>query len=744
MYKYTVIIISCFLFIFTAQAEVIKDIKIEGNTRVSNETIKIYGDIKINEDYSEKDLNRILENLYSTNFFEDVQIELANNTLKIKLVEHPVINQLIILGEPSNKYKEQIKKLIKSKEKDSYIKNNVAKDTEVIKQLYASLGYNFTEVQTKVRKIDNLNLDIIFEIIKGEPTKIRKITFVGDKKVRDKRLKDIIASEESKFWKIISRNTKFNQNLVNMDIRLLNNYYRSIGYYDVQIKSNSAEIDNEDGNIELIYSIDAGNRYVIKKIITNTDPVIDKNIFYPLNKDYQKAIGSYYSPFTIKKLLDKVDELIERNNLQFIEHNVEEIIEKDSITIKFNIYEGEKVLVERINVLGNYITNESVIRSEMELDEGDPFTNLGLEKSISNIKSRNIFDKVEYKMSEGSAKNLKKIDIIVTEKPTGEVSAGAGIGTNGGSFMFQVKENNYLGEGKNVAFDIEVDADSLKGTVNYTDPNYDFLGNAINYYLTSSSNDKPDQGYENTILSAGINTTFEQFNDVFTTLGLSATHDDLQTDDTASSSLKKQSGTFDDISANYGFTYDKRNRTFMPTSGSILRFNQTLPVYADKSFIANTISSSNYKTITEDIIGAGKIFISAINGLGSDDVMLSKRRGLSSKRMRGFEKGKIGPLDGTDHIGGNYAAAINFEANLPNLLPESSNTDFGLFLDFGNVWGVDYDSTIDDSNKIRSSTGAIMNWNSPLGPMNFTFATNLSKASTDVTESFNFNLGTTF
>ena len=744
MYKYKVIIISCFLFIFTAQAEVIKDIKIEGNTRVSNETIKIYGDIKINEDYSEKDLNRILENLYSTNFFEDVQIELANNTLKIKLVEHPVINQLIILGEPSNKYKEQIKKLIKSKEKDSYIKNNVAKDTEVIKQLYASLGYNFTEVQTKVRKIDNLNLDIIFEIIKGEPTKISKITFVGDKKVRDKRLKDIIASEESKFWKIISRNTKFNQNLVNMDIRLLNNYYRSIGYYDVQIKSNSAEIDNEDGNIELIYSIDAGNRYVIKKIITNTDPVIDKNIFYPLNKDYQKAIGSYYSPFTIKKLLDKVDELIERNNLQFIEHNVEEIIEKDSITIKFNIYEGEKVLVERINVLGNYITNESVIRSEMELDEGDPFTNLGLEKSISNIKSRNIFDKVEYKMSEGSAKNLKKIDIIVTEKPTGEVSAGAGIGTNGGSFMFQVKENNYLGEGKNVAFDIEVDADSLKGTVNYTDPNYDFLGNAINYYLTSSSNDKPDQGYENTILSAGINTTFEQFNDVFTTLGLSATHDDLQTDDTASSSLKKQSGTFDDISANYGFTYDKRNRTFMPTSGSILRFNQTLPVYADKSFIANTISSSNYKTITEDIIGVGKIFISAINGLGSDDVMLSKRRGLSSKRMRGFEKGKIGPLDGTDHIGGNYAAAINFEANLPNLLPESSNTDFGLFLDFGNVWGVDYDSTIDDSNKIRSSTGAIMNWNSPLGPMNFTFATNLSKASTDVTESFNFNLGTTF
>ena len=725
-------------------AEVIKKINISGNSRVSEETIKIYGDIKINQDYTEKDLNKILNNLFSTNFFEDVQIELSNNILSINLIEHPVINQLIIIGEPSKKYKEQIIKLIQSKEKDSYIKNNIAKDVDTIKQLYASLGYNFTEVDTKVRKVDNSNLDVIFEINKGNPTKILKITFVGDKKIRDKRLRDVVASEEHKFWKVITRNTKFNQNLVNMDKRLLENYYKSIGYYDVKIQSNSAEINKKDGNIELIYSIDAGNRYIIKKIITNADPVIDKNIFYPLNKEYQKSAGSYYSPFKVKKLLDKIDELIEINNLQFIEHNVEEIIEQDSIVIKFNIYEGEKILVERINIFGNSITNESVIRSEMELDEGDPFTNLSLEKSIANIRSRNIFKDVNYKISDGSAKNLKTIDINVEEKPTGEISAGAGIGTNGGSFAFNIKENNYLGEGKNVGFNIEVDQDSLRGTLNYTDPNYDFLGNAVDYYVTSSTNDKPEQGYENTIIGAGISTTFEQYNDVDATLGISATHDDLQTLDSASASLKKQSGTFNEISGNYGFSFDKRNRSFMPTDGSIISFSQSLPIYADKSFIANTFSASSYKTITENVIGAAKILVSTVNGLGSDDVRLSKRRSLGSSRLRGFEKGKVGPLDGSDHIGGNYAAAVNFEANLPNLLPESSNTEFGLFLDFGNVWGVDYDDSIDESNKIRSSTGGVINWNSPLGPMNFTLSTNISKASTDVTESFNFNLGTTF
>ena len=130
--------------------------------------------------------------------------------------------------------------------------------------------------------------------------------------------------------------------------------------------------------------------------------------------------------------------------------------------------------------------------------------------------------------------------------------------------------------------------------------------------------------------------------------------------------------------------------------------------------------------------------------MGSDDVRLSKRRNLSGKRLRGFEKGKVGPLDGSDHIGGNYAASLNFEANLPNILPENTNTDLGVFLDFGNIWGVDYDSTIDKSNKVRSTTGLALNWMSPIGPMSFVLSQNISKANTDKTESFRFNLGTTF
>ena len=743
MFKTFILILVTFFYITISSAEVINKIEVSGNSRVSSETIQIYGNVKINQDIQEQDINKILNNLYSTNFFEDVKISLINKTLKITVEEYPVINQLVIIGETSNRIMDEIKKILKLKAKDSFILSNLSSDVDTIKNLYSSTGFNFVQVDTKTRVIDDKNIDLIFEIQKGDPTKISKIIFKGDKKVREKRLRDVIASEEDKFWKFISRNTKFSRNLINLDIRLLLNYYKSMGYYDVKINSSSAEIQNSN-NVIITYSIDAGNRYIIKKITTNVDPVFDKNLFYDLNNDYKKITGDYYSPFKIKNLLEKIDQLIEDNNLQFVEHNVEEIIEGNAIIVKFNIFEGPKVLVERINVLGNNVTNESVVRGELLLDEGDPFTKLGLEKSISEIKSRNIFRSVESKVLQGSSSDLKVIDITVEEQPTGEIMAGAGIGTSGGTVGFTVKENNWLGQGKNIGFDIELDSESLSGVVSYTDPNYDFLGNSINYYISSTSNDKPDQGYENSLINAGIGTSFEQYEDIFAKLGVSASYDDLQTTDAASDSLKKQSGAFKEIEGSYGFSYDRRNRSFKPTNGSLLTFNQSLPIYADRSFISNTISSSFYEPISEDVIGAAKFIFSAVNGIGGDDVRVSKRKSLSSKRLRGFERGKVGPVDGKDHIGGNYAAVLNFEVNLPKVLPETTKTDINFFLDFGNVWGVDYDTQIDESNKIRSSTGVAAEWLSPVGPMTFIFSQNLSKASTDVTESFNFNLGTTF
>ena len=310
-------------------------------------------------------------------------------------------------------------------------------------------------------------------------------------------------------------------------------------------------------------------------------------------------------------------------------------------------------------------------------------------------------------------------------------------------FAFNISENNWLGEGKKVNFELEVDAESLSGTFNYLDPNYDFLGNSINYYLSSTSNDKPDQGYENTIFSAGLNTGFEQYKDLYATLGLNFSYDDLRTVGSASTALKKQSGEFSEISGSYGFKYDKRNRAFMPTDGSVISFKQNLPIYADRPFVGNTVQMSSYKEITDNIIGAGKFYFTSINGISDKDVRVSKRRFLSSSRLRGFEAGRIGPKDGDDYVGGNYAYSINFTSNIPQIFEESQNLDFLFFADAADIWGVDYDSSI-KGDGIRSSVGLALDWMSPVGPLNFTLAYPIAKKNGDKTESFRFNLGTTF
>ena len=276
-----ILLILCLLAISSlTKAEVINNLVINGNKRVSDETIKIYGEIELNKDIEESDINKIINNLYSTNFFNDVSIKINKNTLVVSVVEHPVINQLIILGEPKKNLESQIKKIISLKENKSFIRSFLAKDIATIKNLYSSLGYNFAEIVTKSKIIDQDNLDLIFEIKKGNQTKITSISFIGNNSVRSKRLKDVIASEENKFWKVISKNTNFSENLINLDTRLLKNYYKSLGFYDVKINSSAAEIDENVGNAKIIYSIDEGNRYIINKISTKIDKVFDKKLFY--------------------------------------------------------------------------------------------------------------------------------------------------------------------------------------------------------------------------------------------------------------------------------------------------------------------------------------------------------------------------------------------------------------------------------------------------------------------------------
>ena len=731
------------LFCSLVQAEIIDNINISGNQRISSETIKVYGEIELRKNLEQNEINEILKRLFKTNFFEDIKINFLNGNLEILVTEYPSIYTVELNGEKSNTIKKEILSKLQLKSKESFIESKLREDVSLIKKLYSTLGYNFVDVEPKIEKFDNNRINLIYDIDRGKKIYISKIEFNGDKKIKEKRLRDVIVSEEHKFWKFLSKNTFLSLSNVELDKRLLLNYYKSLGYYDAQILSNNAQIINSE-KTNLIYTINAGERYRVSKISLNISEVFDKKKFQPLLNEYNKIVGKYYSPFKIKKLLEDLDTLILDNDLQFVEHSVNEIIDKSNIELKINIYEGNKQIVKRINVIGNTVTNESVIRGELLIDEGDPYNQLNLEKSIAKIKSKAIFSSVETIITDGDNKDEKIINIKVDEMPTGEITAGAGIGTSGGSLAFDIKENNWLGKGVGISTSLILSKETFSGGLNYSDPNYNFSGNTLNFNIENTTNDKPKSGYKNNITTVGIGTTFEQYKDIYISPGLSLSYDDLSVESSASSALQKQKGTFTDLSFNYGITSDQRDRVYSPTDGHQINFGQAIPVYADSPYVRNNFSLSKYIAFTPNYIGAFKFYASSINGLNDKDVRLSKRIFLSNSRLRGFESGKLGPKDGDDYVGGNYATAANFELNLPNFFPEATKTDVGLFMDIGNLWSVDYDNTVDNSNKIRSSVGFNTSWISPIGPLSLVLSQNISKASTDITESFNFRLGTTF
>ena len=724
-------------------SEVVNKVDVQGNDRISSETIMIFGDIVIGNNYEESDVSLLIKKLYETRFFSNISVELANNKLTIVVEENPIVYSIIFKGEKAKKHVEQIKEFLLVREKSSYVSNNIKHDINQIKSFYRARGYYFVKIDAEIEKLEKNRVNIFYSIDAGEKAKISKIYFLGDKKFRDKRLRDIIISEEAKFWKFLSQNVYLNQERIELEKRLLENYYRNKGYYEVDLTSSNVEYSEGEGFV-LTYSINAGKRYKFKKIFADVSEALDSSAFFSLEPEFNKLVGQYYSQIKLYSLLEKIDKLSEQKELQFVNHSLLETLDDDGIEVKINIFEGKKFIIEKINIAGNTITNDSVIRGELLVDEGDPFSELLVNKSLNKIRSRNIFGKVEQKTLPGSTDDLKILEINVEEKATGEIMAGAGVGTEGTSFMFSVRENNWLGKGVYLTSALSISEERVSGNIAVTDPNYNFSGNSVSTSLNVSATDRTaTTGFKSSKTGFSLGTSFEQYEDIYFSPTLAINHEDIEAESTASDSIKKMDGTYITSDFTYGITLDKRNQSFQPTEGYSTSFFQSLPLIQDSSSIINTFNANTWHEISENVIGSLKFQAKTVHGI-DDNVRLTNRLFVSGRKLRGFVRGKVGPKDGSDWIGGNYVTGLSVEAQLPNLLPEAYKTDFSLYLDTANIWGVDYSDSIDDSNKIRSSVGVAANVFTAIGPLSWTLSQSLTKASSDVTETFNFNIGTSF
>ena len=734
-----------FNFFNQLKADIINNIIVNNNERISLGTIKTYGKIEIGKDYSEDDLNQILKNLYETKFFKNISLKIDNQVLIIDLIENKLVQTIIIEGVKSSNIKNAILESLIIKEKAPFNESDISKDLSNIKRSLTSEGYYLSNIDSNIIENNNNTVNIVFNIDIGDKSKISNIEFTGDKIFKTKTLKNIITSEENKFWKFISRNKYLNEQKLLLDERLLKKFYLDNGYYDVKVNTSTATI-LDDNSFKLVFNINAGNLYTVNK--TKLEIPIDYNLsnFNEVQKLLNELEGTLYSFSKISKIVKEIDKISLSREYDFINATIlEDKLDNNKININFKVTESEKLYVERVNIFGNNITEESVIRSNLEVDEGDPFNELLHAKGLNNIKALNIFKTVNSETIEGSSPSSKIINIEVVEKPTGEISLGAGVGSDGGTVGFSVSENNFLGKGVKLSTSLRISEDTIRGNFSVNNPNFNYSGRSLITNIERVTIDKlSDSGYESSKTGFSLGTSFEKNENLFFSPGVSTYFEKISTNSSASASLKKQEGSYFENKFSYTLDYDLRNQKFRTTDGIRSIFNQSVPLISDDFALSNSYEFKKWHELENSMVVDINFYGKAINSLTDEDVRVSNRLGLSSSRMRGFETGKIGPRDGNDYVGGNYAAAINLSTTLPMLLESFENIDMKYFIDAGNVWGVDYSDTVDESNSIRSSTGLTVNWFTPIGPMNFAFIQNISKASTDKTESFQFNIGTSF
>ena len=732
------------LFSTFANSDIYKEIKVEGNERLSVETVVMFSGLNLSNNITTDDLNLSIKKLYKTNYFKNIKILKENKILKIIIIENPIIQSIQINGVKNKATLTKLQELTKKSEKYPFLKNNVQNQNNLLLNIVRGTGYYFAKIDTSVIDNRNNSVDVIYNFDLGERAMIKKINFQGDKVFSDSKLRNVIKSEESRFWKFITSNKYLDEFKIKQDERRLKKYYQRKGYYNVKIKSSYAKnIDNKF--FELNFNIDSGNKYFFNDISIELSDNFDTENFTEINLDIKKLKGKKYSSKTINKITDKIDRILLSREFLFLNTKYDiTVVEKNKINLKFKFEDLEKFYVDQINIFGNFVTEEKVIRNSLIVDEGDAFNEVLLDKSINSIKSRGIFKSVESSVKTSKADNQKKIiEISVEEMPTGEIYAGAGTGTSGATLTAGIQEKNYLGKGINLGANFLISEDEIKGKLSVVNPNYKNSDRSLNTTLESTSSDfLSTGGFKTSRTGFRLGTGFEQYSDLYVNLDISAYYEKLDTSDTASAHKKKQEGDYLENLFTYNIMMNKLDQKFQPTQGYMISFNQELPIYSEDLSVGNTLNLSKYHSVSDNLILSGKLFLKSVNSI-DDDVRVSRRIYIPSKKLRGFEPGKIGPKDGVEYVGGNFGSALNLNTTIPNIINGFENIDLSLFFDAATLREVDYDSSL-ESSKIRSATGISVNWFTIIGPLSFSYAVPISKESTDQTEPFRFRIGTSF
>jgi outer membrane protein insertion porin family len=730
----------------------ISDIRVEGTQRIEPTTVRSYLVVKQGDPFNPQRINDSLKALFATGLFADVNLRREGNTLVVAVVENPIINRIAFEG---NKRIEDadLEKEVQLRPRVVYTRTRVQNDVQRLLEVYRRSGRFAATVEPKVIQLDQNRVDLVFEIDEGARTGVRRINFVGNEMFSDSKLREEIQTRESRWYRFLTTDDTYDPDRLTFDRDKLRRFYLSRGYADFRVVSAVAELTPDRESFFITFTVEEGERYRFGKIGVETE-LRDLNPELLRNR-LTTAQGDWYNAEEVESSITNLTNAV--GDLQYAFVDIQPRIvrnrEQRTIDVVYDIGEGPRVFVDRIDITGNVRTLDKVIRREMLLVEGDPFNTSKLRRSERRIRDLGFFERVNVTTAEGAQPDRSVIQVDVQEQSTGEIEIGAGFSTIDGPLAnFGIRERNLLGRGQDLRFSATVSGRTQEFDLSFTEPYFlerDLAAGVDLFRITRDNQDESSYDEANTGIGFRLGYPLTERLRQRLNYTLQQTKIENIASD-ASRFIREQQGTRLVSLVGQELMYDHRDSRINPTEGYFIRLNNEIAgLGGDAQFSRNRLGAGVYFPVTEGTVLSVLGEIGYIIGLGQD-VAISDRFFIGGDSLRGFAPAGIGPreLNSDDALGGNRFARGSVELAFPIGLPDEFGVTGHTFTDIGTLSEVDAKpiagERLVDDNSIRLAAGFGISWRSPLGPIRVDLAFPILKQDYDKVEEFRFSFGTRF
>jgi len=757
----------------SAQGAVIRSINVEGNRRVEPETVRSYLTFSSGDTYDPAEVNQSLKNLFATGLFQDVRIRHQGSTVIVVVVENPIVSRVAFEGNREIE-DDTLASEVQLKPRAVYTRARVQADVQRILALYRRQGLYAAQVNPKIINLDNNRIDVVFEITEGPTTKVRAINFIGNHAFSDSQLRFVITTTRTTWLSFLKSTNIYDPDRLNLDKELLRQFYMKNGYADARVISATADLDRDGRGFFITFTIDEGEKYHFGTVdIESALPSLDVDA---LRGVMLTRPGRRYDAERIEKTIEALTVKVSEQGYAF--GQVRPRFERDQVTHTINVVyvidEGPRVYIERIDIVGNFRTEDRVIRRQFRLAEGDAYNRLLVEAARKRLRALGFFKSVDIATKPGSAPDRVILVVTVVEQPTGSFSFGAGYSTSEGIIGdISITERNLMGKGQYVRLGFSGSLDRAQVDFSFTEPNFLDRNLAAGFDLFYKTVDLQNvASFSERNAGGNLRLGFPIANN--TQMGLRYRFERQEIFDAksnASLAVKQAAdeGPVNVSSVGYTLAYDTRNVPQSPTSGVFASFSQDLAgVGGDVNYIRSTADARGYYPITNKITLVGRVQGGAIEPWGNKDLRLTDLFFKGGETIRGFKRAGYGPRDAcqdpvtghrvsncsNDSLGGELYWATTAEVRFPfPFIPDSLGMQGAVFVDAGSLWDPSQSaldavaqegSFINDGNQVRLSTGFSIIWASPLGPLRADIADALLKADYDKTEIFRFGASTNF